>query len=824
MRFWVNGSSSDISGTGTFALSIDTGNFVTAVGSFRAPIFYDSDNTNYYVDPVSTSNISALTVARINNLHPSTDVWHESSEGKPRFYFAPNSTTYYRTGAYFVFRNNADTGIMTVQDSGYLKVNTGGDSYASYPLHVVGTGYATGDFRAPIFYDSDNAGYYADFNNTGTSVNIAGSVNAATYNKPGLLVNASGTSSSGGAIAIQQVTSEGWTAIFADFEPNTGWGLWHDNPANTFLITAETSTNNLGSNTVPSRSSGNRTAYTKFSFAQEDGTGIAGGSWRAPIFYDSNNTNYYVDPASLSILQTGVFAGTLSVGPGSYRSTLKSGALELGDTGQNYLYTGGWTGSMGGGILANCLDQWEIVIHDSAHRLVSPFAYYGGPSNNFIIMGRDIGWGTTFIEASSSFRAPVFYDSNDTAYYVNPNSNSAILDLYIDRKLKQSGYTGTRFFSFNVGNECNTKAKLHFSGWFWGNIEISATSSYNYANRAGIVKRLYSFGGSPTGDQYVNESRIVESMGQTPGGITFGNIFWDSAVSKWAIIVASRDCSSNGYQLEVKCFCPDSTSRDAIIDSMTLSATYTSDSTAYPYPDPYYSGRLGIAGSAIPAGYQFYVASGPSYFQNYTYCENQIYGTLLYDSNNTGYYCDPTNESKLGRLTLTLANSIRSNGYNQYENLHWGLGVADGYVGLHIHLLGSGGYSPIDCTNSGNGILFRANEYGTATCVSLVQTSDGRYKDVINEFDRGLDAILGLRPVRFHWNEKSTLRRDVAYTGFIAQEVEPFIPEAVHYDQRDDRYSLEERPIIAALVNAVKELNAMNQNLLERIKTLESKS
>jgi hypothetical protein len=139
-------------------------------------------------------------------------------------------------------------------------------------------------------------------------------------------------------------------------------------------------------------------------------------------------------------------------------------------------------------------------------------------------------------------------------------------------------------------------------------------------------------------------------------------------------------------------------------------------------------------------------------------------------------------------------------------------------------LLGTGGYSPIDCTNSGNGILFRANENGTATCVSLVQTSDGRYKDVINEFDRGLDAILGLRPVRFYWNERSTLHRNVAYTGFIAQEVEPFIPEAVHYDQRDDRYSLEERPIIAALVNAVKELNAMNKNLLERIKTLESKS
>jgi len=32
-----------------------TSNYLTGVGSLRAPIFYDSDNTGYYVDPASTS-------------------------------------------------------------------------------------------------------------------------------------------------------------------------------------------------------------------------------------------------------------------------------------------------------------------------------------------------------------------------------------------------------------------------------------------------------------------------------------------------------------------------------------------------------------------------------------------------------------------------------------------------------------------------------------------------------------------------------------------------------------------------------------------------
>jgi len=110
-----------------------------------------------------------------------------------------------------------------------------------------------------------------------SGITTAASLNASTYNQPGLLLNASGTSSSGAAFGMQQVTGEGWTGIFVDFEPYTGWGLYHDNPNNYFCVTAEATTGSLRSFTVPSRSSGNRTAHEKIRFNQVDGSILAGG-------------------------------------------------------------------------------------------------------------------------------------------------------------------------------------------------------------------------------------------------------------------------------------------------------------------------------------------------------------------------------------------------------------------------------------------------------------------------------------------------------------------------------------------------------------------
>jgi hypothetical protein len=104
------------------------------------------------------------------------------------------------------------------------------------------------------------------------------------------------------------------------------------------------------------------------------------------------------------------------------------------------------------------------------------------------------------------------------------------------------------------------------------------------------------------------------------------------------------------------------------------------------------------------------------------------------------------------------------------------------------------------------------------TAVNVYTTSDFRYKDVIGSYTRGLDDVLKLSPKNFTWNEYSKLDRETINTGFIAQDVLSIIPEAVHKDG-NGFYSISDRPIIAALVNAVKELsaeiNTLKNNLID---------
>jgi hypothetical protein len=86
----------------------------------------------------------------------------------------------------------------------------------------------------------------------------------------------------------------------------------------------------------------------------------------------------------------------------------------------------------------------------------------------------------------------------------------------------------------------------------------------------------------------------------------------------------------------------------------------------------------------------------------------------------------------------------------------------------------------------------------------------------IRSFTRGLDSILALRPILHGYTEASGLDQTKNdYAGFSAQQVLPFIPEAVGVNA-DGFYAFSDRPVIAALVNSIKELNA-------RIEELEAK-
>jgi hypothetical protein len=105
---------------------------------------------------------------------------------------------------------------------------------------------------------------------------------------------------------------------------------------------------------------------------------------------------------------------------------------------------------------------------------------------------------------------------------------------------------------------------------------------------------------------------------------------------------------------------------------------------------------------------------------------------------------------------------------------------------------------------------------GRVVCIS----SDMRLKDVAGDYSRGLDSIMRLQPKTFYWNKDSGMYDGVLNAGFIAQDLKKVIPEAVSLRKKDGLFSYTDTPVVAALVNAVKEQQAQIEGLKREIEAL----
>ena len=121
---------------------------------------------------------------------------------------------------------------------------------------------------------------------------------------------------------------------------------------------------------------------------------------------------------------------------------------------------------------------------------------------------------------------------------------------------------------------------------------------------------------------------------------------------------------------------------------------------------------------------------------------------------------------------------------------------------------------------------------GKSSGTSWTNTSDIRLKDIIGPYDYGLKEIEKLKVVRFQYKKDNPLGlpSDKEVIGFIAQEVEEVIPDAI--STRSDGYlELDADPIHWAMVNSIKELaqstsqiaqlKEENQERYEKVKHLE---
>lgn len=374
-------------------MTINYGN-VTINTDIRSPIFYDSDNTGYYVDPASTSVLNRISTVRADNwlyldnnyghsvvgVYTSTRYQGVWAMGDSYKLPADGTTTGNLYGIAWSHPNAGGTA-GNLNTHGALILENG-----SFLAALSGSIRCRDDMRAPIFYDSNDTGYYCDPRSASrlSGLRLDGVDNQASGEDAILWIN--------------KPNNNDWAMIVTgalDYGVDLRMAASH-----TYAIKAQA----------------NGTEYSRL------GTDLFyhSSNIRAPIFYDQNDTNYYLDPAAdLSMKVYGEISNS-NYNPGN----LQPGALNIGRTDRDYGWDSTtWSTDVRAGILANCSELWEFVIHDSGDSVESVFRYNGGDQ---LLMGRDIGWGTLYIEASNSFRAPIFYDSNDTGYYADPNSTSRL--------------------------------------------------------------------------------------------------------------------------------------------------------------------------------------------------------------------------------------------------------------------------------------------------------------------------------------------------------------------------------------------------------------
>jgi hypothetical protein len=172
-------------------------------------------------------------------------------------------------------------------------------------------------------------------------------------------------------------------------------------------------------------------------------------SFRAPIFYDSNNTSYYVDAASTSVFNRLNLVGFDSTGRNYSREWIEfpnfSGLYSPNNGAHFYPNNvsshGPWViqGSRGsyGGIFDDFADV-NGIMYDSAGN-GGAYREANGRWYFYYSLGNDcmgIGTSTTSstyslylnkgVYAQSRIDATIFYDTNDTSYYLNPNSTSSL--------------------------------------------------------------------------------------------------------------------------------------------------------------------------------------------------------------------------------------------------------------------------------------------------------------------------------------------------------------------------------------------------------------
>jgi hypothetical protein len=412
LTFWANNGSS-----WQQQFEINYGN-VTVNTDIRSPIFYDSNNTAYFVDPNSIStmygvhvNGSASSLDTANQLflwgsNGTTSAMGFKSNGTPFNNPTGNGDGYntYLTmdtaGRGWVFGERT-TGFANVYTSGWILNN--------------GIWQANASMRAPIFYDSNDTGYYANPNSFSqfSSLSCNGDFRTTFVSGSGGSTFSANHYSMGKDIANGGWSHPHYSDLIIGY--HTGIRIGGTYSGVRFYSNSPTTDANNDGNGDGGESLlmtvGGYVGTANSTDVYVNNNLFAGSSMRAPIYYDSNDTGYYVNPNSTSRLSS------IDFGSGGYY-------IHAGDWGMRNTTPYGWI-QFGPANSSWCHIYGSHNIYFNQNTYVSGnWMLYENTWQNGKYFGSD-----GIIYANASMRAPIFYDQNDTGYYLDPNSTGVALRI-----------------------------------------------------------------------------------------------------------------------------------------------------------------------------------------------------------------------------------------------------------------------------------------------------------------------------------------------------------------------------------------------------------
>lgn len=530
---------------------------------------------------------------------------------------------------------------------------------------------------------------------------------------------------------------------------------------------------------------------TNRTYFDASGNSYSEGSKRAPIFYDSNNTSYYLDPASSSVVNdlrgTRIWAG--------YDANVDN-SISCSEWFRSSGNTGWYNASYGGGI---------YMVDSTWVRVYNNKKFY---ANNTI-------------ESNTGMYAPIFYDRNDTNYYVNPastsNLNTVTISGYLQSKLIQYQSTNWRknYFVRSVGV---TGSEI---GDKWVHL-MTVTNTSGYAK----FKAKFKIDGYD--DVSSGEERIDVIYENASTGQENHQCFWgggDGLSSLFKEVKSIRTSSSglnNTYQVWVKM-------EGDWRDTFTVEVEWFSSAGTTPtFPTSIGTTTNPAGNNDISKTYRALHFSSALEFGPPTDTSDRgiiHYGSSgkigqasTFDPNNgqNGFWIEGTQDNESGGIfmngnTFALWSPGDADILNVYDEDAFSAGPkfivsGNGTVQAAGPVYGTVFYDKNNSTYYMDGSS-TGDSIRVAGDVVAYYSSDKRYKDNIKPIENALDKVKAINGVTFNWNEKSHKETGKKDVGVIAQEVEEVFPEIV--ETRTNGYkAVDYQKLTAVLIESVKELTA----------------